>query len=688
MKLSRQLLLLSLLTLLIPWAGYQHLIEVDSLLRQGQGQALEANARAQAARIEAQPALLEQLALAGAQAQGFYAPLSPGAIVVDGYGGDWPAKRGYYYKDQDGDFSAQWQLALGRAEAESFHNRQRQRLKRDTLYLWLEVSKAELVYFHPGRPGLINGDHIRLRLGQRLLALGSSAPGLLQARYQSADGVKLEHRVNGHWRERKDGFQLELSLPMAMAKAGFNLNIVAADGRWLGLQHWDLPAQPPIYQRAELDQALAQAQQAELQLAVFSGDGQLLGASEPTPAWDYIGLHPVKAWLYQRLLARQQLPTAQPWRRQGKLDSIELGSALGGQSQSRWYRQGGQGLLRSAAPIRNGQGQLVGAVIAEQDNSIHIGLMNSALVQLILVSGLASLLAGGGLLAYASWLSWRVRRLSLAADRALDEQGRVELSALPASRAGDEIGDLSRSFQQLLQRLHAYTEYLRSLSSKLSHELRTPLAVVRTSLDNLSQGPLPESAQVYAERAAAGSERLSAILNAMGAASQVEAAIAGAELERLDLAQLLSDLAGAYGDTFKDRCQVELQLQIPGPCPIVAAGELLAQALDKLVENAADFCPPGGRIYLRLNELQGHYCVEVDNDGPLLPAKMQAQLFDSLVSLREPSAKQGADERPHLGLGLYIVQLIAELHRAQISAHNRADGSGVIFRLMLHKALT
>jgi signal transduction histidine kinase len=55
---------------------------------------------------------------------------------------------------------------------------------------------------------------------------------------------------------------------------------------------------------------------------------------------------------------------------------------------------------------------------------------------------------------------------------------------------------------------------------------------------------------------------------------------------------------------------------------------------------------------------------------------MRHQLFDSLVSVRPHR-----DGRPHLGLGLYIVALIAKFHSAQVTADDLSDGSGVVFRV-------
>ena len=74
--------------------------------------------------------------------------------------------------------------------------------------------------------------------------------------------------------------------------------------------------------------------------------------------------------------------------------------------------------------------------------------------------------------------------------------------------------------------------------------------------------------------------------------------------------------------------------------------------------------------------------LSVENEGPALPAAMHGRLFDSMVSVR---GKQVGDE-PHLGLGLYIVRLIAEFHGGIVRADNRADGRGVVIAVVLPEA--
>ena len=136
-----------------------------------------------------------------------------------------------------------------------------------------------------------------------------------------------------------------------------------------------------------------------------------------------------------------------------------------------------------------------------------------------------ALIAVVGMFAFAAWLALRLSRLRRASESALTRTGTRDAPS-PRPRARDELGDVARSFSTLLARLNEYTGYLRTLAGKLAHEIRTPLTIVRSSLDNLeTEGRCPPGARTYLERARQGSERLSAILIAMGAATRVEEAI-------------------------------------------------------------------------------------------------------------------------------------------------------------------
>jgi two-component system sensor histidine kinase ChvG len=195
-------------------------------------------------------------------------------------------------------------------------------------------------------------------------------------------------------------------------------------------------------------------------------------------------------------------------------------------------------------------------------------------------------------------------------------------------------------------------------------------------LDYLESEGLRDDQRRYVTRAREGTQRLQSILSALGAAARVEESIKQAERVNVDLRELLTSAIAAYGDGFP---QVHFVLETPAdPCFIRGAPDLLVQLLDKLVENAVDFCPPGGRITVRLERATGNYLLHVQNDGPPIPQALHGRLFESLFEQR-----QDRDDKPHFGLGLYIVRLIAEFHGGTAVAANRSDVGGAIFTISL-----
>jgi two-component system sensor histidine kinase ChvG len=113
---------------------------------------------------------------------------------------------------------------------------------------------------------------------------------------------------------------------------------------------------------------------------------------------------------------------------------------------------------------------------------------------------------------------------------------------------------------------------------------------------------------------------------------------------------------------------------------IDGAPDLIVQMLDKLIDNAVDFSPAGSSIIVRLRAFAGEAVLEVDNPGPTLAPESRSRLFESLWQSRS-----GTASRPHFGLGLYIVRLIAEFHGGHAHAEDLPDGSGA--RFSVHLAL-
>jgi signal transduction histidine kinase len=106
-----------------------------------------------------------------------------------------------------------------------------------------------------------------------------------------------------------------------------------------------------------------------------------------------------------------------------------------------------------------------------------------------------------------------------------------------------------------------------------------------------------------------------------------------------------------------------------------------APLLDKLVENAHDFAPADKPVRISLAAGAERATLAVENDGPALPDAMVAGLFDSMVTLRNAERAAPRREQSHLGLGLYIVRLVAEFHRGSVRALNLANAGGVRFEI-------
>jgi dedicated sortase system histidine kinase len=453
-----------------------------------------------------------------------------------------------------------------------------------------------------------------------------------------------------------------------------------------GDAHLPPPASPEIEQIVQgLSRTTARIWVIDRDLVVLARAGSL----QPPPSDDAanaatrgfgvlerVVLHP----LYARLLTQPSYDFRDDAAARGPLRSRDVESALAGiLTTDRRATSDGKAVIVSAAhPIWIGD-QVRGAVIVEETTNRVLAERNRAFERLFNVV-LAVLLVGSFALTwFASRLSARIRRLRDDAEAAIDAQGRTR-APLASSSAGDEIGDLSRSFASVLARLAQYAAYQEAMAGRLAHELRTPVAVVRSSLDNLDDGSLPGDARVYVGRARSGIARLNAILTRMTEATRLEGALRDAERERFDLAAVIAGCVDGYRLAYPD---VPIVFTTPGqPVAVDGAPDLVAQMLDKLVANAVEF-RTGGAVEVAAEPFDDHVRVTVTNEGPPLPRAMAGRLFDSMVSVRDAG---GADDAPHLGLGLYIVRLIAEFHRGNVRAEDRADGRGAIVAVTLPRA--
>lgn len=673
-----RLLLISLLLLLaLPWFGYRYLQEMEGLLRHSQEQQLLARAEmaAQLLRAAAAPRLRESNRAAQQRlANALYAHPLAAPPQLDGYGEEWHplwGQRRHFHASASNPRAIAFDLLLG------FHQ--------EWLYLFIEVDDPQRVYAQAeDRPTA--GDHLLLALPgprgrTRQFVVGGVAPGWVDAR--RLDDNTRETAIRGEWQETERGYSLELRLPRQLAAGHLSIALVDIDrpgGQPVGRASssgldYNRNLSFIVYPSSALAQRLARLGRNHTRFLIIDrqrlviGQGGEIGPASPRRP----------GGLLDRLLGWLLPETGQGFadRREtlGRLDGPEIRQALRGRPAVYRHRgdASGQTRVSAAYPIGAEQDPL-GALVVEQGSEQILLLQETALERLLRSSLLLFLLTLAALLLFTTRLTGRIARLSRRINAAISQDGRI-IGEIESAGVTDEIGELERRFASVMQRLRGYNHYLEAMGSRLAHEFRTPLAMVGSSLENLAGATDGKGRGRYLERAREGTRRLSRILEQMREATRLEQTLQQAELETVDLQRVLENLSEGYRTTYPE-CQIHYR-GCADPCQARVAPDLLIQAIDKLLGNAIDFHQPDSPIQLLLNRPgPGMARLQVINQGPPLPAGRRQELFQSMVSIRTRP-----DSQPHLGLGLYLVRLIAEFHQGRIEADNTREG--VCFSLWL-----
>jgi dedicated sortase system histidine kinase len=562
------------------------------------------------------------------------------------------------------------------------------------LYLLVKVRDARIVYrglkVHP-RP---TSDYVKVVTAtgngaRRAFFFHTISPGWITVYRLTGDGpprLRQESRIRAEWRETDDGYVVEARIPLALLgeRVGIEVGDVddpSARGGPLRLStsgagpvaepgHLVLPSESIETLIKSLGRTPGRRiWVVDARQRVLARGGSLEREDEATPVNPLFGLilrpPPAEMFEEQPIVARFSGP--------------EVRAALAGRATSHWRttRHPDTYVVSAAHPVWNNNA-IVGAVVVEETTLGIQTVRREALANLFNKTLLVTFFGALALLLFATRISVRLRRLRDEAARAIDAHGRV-VGSLSASRAGDEIGDLARDFSAMMERLREYNHYLEQLARRLSHELRTPITVVRSSLDAMELDDRSQDPEPYLRRARDGLRRLDTIISRMSEATRLEHALEDAEPERFDLAEVMAASVESYRSAWP---QEAFRYSSPSqPCPILGMPDLVVQMLDKLVGNAIDFRAPGTAIDVGIERSGDDIVLAICNQGPPLPAEMSDKLFQSMVSIRDGKGDYKGPEDLHLGLGLYIVRLIAEAHGAQARAFNRADGGGVCMQV-------
>jgi two-component system sensor histidine kinase MprB len=258
-----------------------------------------------------------------------------------------------------------------------------------------------------------------------------------------------------------------------------------------------------------------------------------------------------------------------------------------------------------------------------------------------------------------------VRRLASAAEQVsqtLDLSHRIEVAG------DDEPARLAASFNRMLGALEQSVGAQRQLVADASHELRTPLTSVRMNIELLARNtslPEPERERLLTATVAQLDEMTTLVAEILELARGDRQHL---EPEDVQLDELVEDAierarSAANGIAFDAALEPTLVRGVPSR---------LARAVGNLLDNAAKWSSPGGRVEV---ELAGG-ALTVRDHGPGIEEDDLPHVFDRFYRAASARSKPGA------GLGLAIVRQVAEDHGGAVGAENAAGG-GALLRLEL-----
>ena len=673
-------MLLSIAVLIIPYMGYDYLRQMESYLRDSLQASLVDTAYAVAGALNDKPQLFDTSF--DDEENNLYVHRLNKTFQLDGYTDDWESYIDWSdtYHSNSSNNNDSFKLIISKDD--SYY------------YVLMQVVDDELKYSTLEQSEKINGDHIVLVYRDQYQRLhkdyfAPSGPGLIRPyTYEEgldAYGVETRYKrdltnTSAVWQTTDVGYNIEMKIPAYLIgqRMGFVFNDIDENKQGsistFGNRLNDEPGRVISSSRRIVSIIHLQGRSEGRRIWVLDNAGQVLANDGSLRR-----VFPDNAF---NIIYTLLLPPAYDYFKDdlagaSRLQGAEVKDALSGDTQTRWRSSpDGKAVIVSAATPVWFDNTIIGAVVIEETtNNIQImqrqvlaGLFNKTLLIFFIIVFL--------LLLFASRLSARLIKLNRETIEAIDEYGKVK-GDISISHSSDEIGELSRSFANMLERLQQYHIYLEDMASRLSHELRTPMAMVKSSLDRLQTEQDETTRQEVLSSAESGLQRLQTLLTRLSEAARLEQALQEAEKEETKLNDFLQECIEGYRQVYPEQ---SFKLDTPDNALSLSLNkDLFFQMLDKLISNAVDFSTKDKDIIVNLLDKNELIELQVINYGSTLPEGMLDELFNSMVTVRSERSEAG----PHLGLGLFVAKLIAEYHGGKISATNLIDEEGVCIAIML-----
>ncbi len=700
-----KLILISLLLLIIPFMGFKFAGQMKGFLEEGQRNTLLLTAQAVTSIIKNRPDLFDRNNLASLdEASELHAITLTKPKNLDGLPRDWPELDEAPFLGKNHILEKN-----GSYDPESFKYRYVLGIDPKHLYAFFQVFDDAVVHRDEKKRHLHNSDYLQIGLENfygkfgRYFLTSHNNNEWVNAHlmhnpldnYMKNEPKENEPRVQGRWRDVEGGYNIEIRIPLKMIGKKISFAIADVDdpetrvtktiiGPSDTKQLSDLKVL--LARSTKLEDILRGLENPDTKILIVDREMRVRAeqGSFDDVAYNSTSLKQSKAeagsfilflrtlfkpvYSYFSVTTPGNINASQEFLGKTNLDIAS--QALKGKTATDYYflDEGKIKIMAAATPIR-ADGKIQAAVVVLKTSNKISAFQNQIIEKTIDVTILVFLVGAIALAIMATTLSHRIRKLDRQASETIGPDGRIIGTMIP-SKARDEIGSLSRTLNIMFEKLQEYTVYQEKLSSNLEHEMRTPLAGISASLKNLKEKITKEDPETrdYIAEVSQNLNRLENILKGVTEATHLEEALKQGEQEVFDLGKAVT---GQVRHVYK-RIHIDVGFQLT-----VAEEELLiygdpnriCQMLDKLVENGVDFRKPDTPITIRLEKSGNDAVISVANEGPILEEGMESQIFNLMVSGRK---RKGSS--PHMGLGLYVVRVIAEFHQGRVHATNRTDG--------------
>ena len=305
----------------------------------------------------------------------------------------------------------------------------------------------------------------------------------------------------------------------------------------------------------------------------------------------------------------------------------------------------------------------------ESVKSAQSGLLRLALF----LAPVAALLAGA-----AGWLVAReglrpIARMTADAER-ISARDPFPRLAVPPSR--DEVAQLGRTLNQLLDRIEEGRRREREFTADASHELRTPLAVLRAELE-LARVAATDERFVHAlDSALEESDRLGQLIQDLLLLARTDERQVTAQ-DLVDVADVVDPLLPGFR-TLAQKRGITLHKKGDGDAVVRADARALGRAVANLLDNAIRHAPECGTVTLEITQRPEGTAITVSDDGPGVPLEQRDHMTRRFAQLDRTAVTTGG-----AGLGLAIVASVTAAHGGRLAISDAESGQGLAVTIHL-----